>query len=254
MLKKRFIAVLIILDGKVVQSVNFRHTNVIHYDPIHAIEALNKWSVDEIVLLNVSKEESSQNNFLNDLKRISENCFVPVSAGGWITNHDYAKNLLRSGADKLVVNSSFYSNPIFTMELSAIHGKQCIVGSMDIKKNENGEPTVWTDRGRLDTKINPIEWAKHLVKHGAGEIFFNSIDHDGARKGYDHQTIKKISSNVTIPVIAFGGIFRWPQLIEGYNAGADGLAVANQLHYTEHAARKAKSFLYGSGIPIRKVS
>ena len=82
MLKKRFIAVLILLDGQVVQSVKFKHTNVIHYDPIHAIEALNKWSVDEIVILNVSKKAESRKGFVEDLKRISERCFVPISAGG----------------------------------------------------------------------------------------------------------------------------------------------------------------------------
>ena len=113
---------------------------------------------------------------------------------------------------------------------------------MDVKKNETSQiRTVWVDRGRRDTSRHPKEWAKHVTKHGAGEIFFNSIDHDGARKGYDEFTVKELCQTVSIPVIAFGGIFRWPQLIKGFEAGAEGLAVANQLHYTEHAARKAKA-------------
>ena len=178
MLKKRFIAVLIILDGKVVQSVKFKHTNVIHYDPVHAIEAFNKWSVDEIVVLNVSKKSESKTPYAETLERISKECFVPISAGGWITDHQYAQNLLRSGADKLILNTTFFQNPSFAEELSDKYGKQCIVASMDVKKNETSQiRTVWVDRGRTDTGKHPKEWAEHVTKHGAGEIFFNSIDH-----------------------------------------------------------------------------
>ena len=255
MLKKRFIAVLIILEGKVVQSVKFKHTNVIHYDPVHAIEAFNKWSVDEIVVLNVSKKSESKGPFAETLERISKECFVPISAGGWITDHQYAQNLLRSGADKLILNTAFFQNPSFVKELADKYGKQCIVASMDVKKNETSQiRTVWVDRGRRDTGRHPEEWAEHVTKHGAGEIFFNSIDHDGARKGYDELTLKELCQMVSIPVIAFGGIFRWPQLIKGFEAGAEGLAVANQLHYTEHAAKKAKLFLQEAGVPTRLAS
>ena len=255
MLKKRFIAVLIVLDGKVVQSVKFKHTNVIHYDPVHAIEAFNKWSVDEIVVLNVSKKPESKNQFVKTLERISKECFVPISAGGWINDHQYARNLLRSGADKLIINSAFYQNPPFTEELADLYGKQCIVASIDVKRNEtSNERTVRVNRGRKDTGVSPKLWAQHVTNHGAGEIFFNSIDHDGARKGYDEFSIQEICQTVSIPVIAFGGIFRWPQLIKGYEAGADGFAVANQLHYTEHAAKKAKLFLQEAGIPTRIAS
>ena len=135
MLKKRSIAVLIILDGKVVQSVKFKHTNVIHYDPVHAIEAFNKWSVDEIVVLNVSKKSESKNSFAETLERISKECFfVPISAGGWITDHQYAQNLLRSGADKLILNTAFFQNPSFANELSDTYGRQCIVALWMSKK------------------------------------------------------------------------------------------------------------------------
>jgi cyclase len=253
MLKKRFIAVLIILDGQVVQIVKFKHTNVIHYDPIHAIEALNKWSVDEIVILNVSKKAESRKGFVEDLKRISERCFVPISAGGWITDEYYARALLRAGADKIILNSAFYQNPVLIYELSKSYGKQCIVASMDAKQID-GRKTIWVDRGRVNTEILPVDWAKKVIEYGAGEIFFNSIDHDGARRGYDVETISKICDQISVPLIAFGGIFRWHQLLAGFDAGADAVAVANQLHYTEHAAKKAKKFLNESGIKIRNVS
>ena len=114
--------------------MKFKHTNVIHYDPVHAIEAFNKWSVDEIVVLNVSKKPESKSSFAETLERISKECFVPISAGGWITDHQYAQNLLRSGADKLILNTAFFQNPSFANELSDKYGKQCIVASMDVKK------------------------------------------------------------------------------------------------------------------------
>ena len=252
MLKKRFIAVLILLDGQVVQSVRFKHTNVIHYDPIHAIEALNKWSVDEIVLLNVSKEKDSRKSFLKELERISEKCFVPISAGGWITDELYAHSLLRAGADKIILNSAFFKQPNLISFLSQTYGKQCLVASMDVKQL-NGNKTVWVDRGTENTLISPVEWAKRVAELGAGELLFNSIDHDGARQGYDVETISKICKQITIPLIAFGGIFRWSQLVAGFEAGADAVAVANQLHYTENAAKKAKRYLDDSGIKIRAV-
>ena len=98
MLKKRLIAVLILRDGAVVQSVRFKHTNSIHYDPVHAIECFNKWAVDEIVILNVSRQAASREGFAEVVKRISQKCFVPLAVGGWITDADYARGLLNAGA------------------------------------------------------------------------------------------------------------------------------------------------------------
>ena len=252
MLKKRLIAVLICRDGKIVQSVKFKHTNVIHYDPVHAMDAFNKWSVDEIVLLNVSKGISSQQNFLDIVKRISNHCFVPLTIGGWINNEGYAQNLLRYGADKIVINTLFMSNKSLVQRLSQKFGKQCIVASIDFKINQKNLPVVMVNRGSKSTGVNPVSWAKQVESLGAGEILLNSIDHDGARRGYDLKTIKKVSDKVEIPVIAFGGVFSWAHLAEGLKAGADAVAVANQFHYTEQATRKAKSYLKEMGFPVRK--
>ena len=170
MLKKRLIAVLICRDGKIVQSVKFKHTNVIHYDPVHAMDAFNKWSVDEIVLLNVSKGISSQQNFLDIVKRISNHCFVPLTIGGWINNEGYAQNLLRYGADKIVINTLFMSNKSLVQRLSQKFGKQCIVASIDFKINQKNLPVVMVNRGSKSTGVNPVSWAKQVESLGAGEI------------------------------------------------------------------------------------
>ncbi len=251
MRKTRLIAVLVVRDGQVVQSVRFKHTNVIHYDPVHAMECFNKWAIDEVVILNVSRDAESRDKFADIVGNICNDCFVPVTVGGWITDVDYASRLLRSGADKLCLNTVFFAAPELVTLLSRRYGRQCIVASIDVKRGEDGRLTCYVDRGHRDTQVAPLEWARRAVELGAGEIFFNSIDHDGNRKGYDLATLQEICVGVDVPVIAFGGVFRWDHLAEGVTAGADAVAAANIFHYTEHSARKAKRFLLEAGVPVR---
>lgn len=254
MLKHRLIAVILVRDGRVVQSVKFKHTNVIHYDPIHAIESFNKWSIDEIVVLNVSRDESSKNEFVNVINKISIECFVPLAVGGWITDIDYARIILANGADKLIMNTYGFLHPEFISELAQKFGNQCVVVSIDSKKNEHGDEFVAIDRGRKITDLKPSDWAVKAELLGAGEIFINSIDFDGSRKGYNIDLIQSITSSVTIPVIAMGGVFTWEHLAEGITkAGADAVAAANIFHYTEHSTKKAKKFLLDSGLMFRKI-
>ena len=251
MLKKRLIAVLILRQGQVVQSIRFKHTNVIHQDPLNAIEAFSKWSVDEIVLLNVSRGRGTREQFAAVTDRISRACFVPLAVGGWIEDADYASRLLRSGADKLVVNTALVDRPELVKRLSRRYGRQCIVASMDVKRDEQGRVEVAVDRGTRMIGVDPVSWARTAVSLGCGEIFFNSIDHDGARKGYDLETLRSICEAVEVPVIAFGGVFTWKHLVDGAECGADAVAAANIFHYTEQATRKAKSYLASHGVPVR---
>lgn len=252
MLKHRLIAVIIMRAGQVVQSVRFKHTNVIHYDLIHAIEAFNTWSVDEIVVLNVDREPEGRERFRDDLARISEKCFVPLSAGGWITDEEYGASLLRNGADKLVVNSAVFDDPAMVAGLSERYGRQCIVASLDFLTHEDGRRTAATNRGQRDTGLGPEEAAHRARDAGAGEIFFNSISHDGARRGYDLAALREVCAAVSLPVIAFGGVMTWQHLVDGIGAGADAVAAANIFHYTEHSTRRAKLAMAEAGIAVRE--
>mgnify|MGYP002623802274 FL=1 len=251
MLKKRLIAVLILRDGQVVQSIRFKHTNVIHYDPVHAMEAFNKWSVDEIVLLNVSRHADSRMAFAQTVEHVSRHCFVPLAVGGWIAEAGYARELLSRGADKLVLNTAFADDPGLVQTLSRRFGRQCIVASIDVKRDDSGATRVAVDRASRLLDENPVSWAQRAQELGAGEIFFNSVDHDGARKGYDLETIRSITTAVDVPLIAFGGVFTWSHLLAGIEAGADAVAAANIFHYTEQATRKAKTFLANAGVQVR---
>lgn len=251
MVKKRLVAVLILREGQVVQSVRFKHTNVIHAQPVHAIECFNRWAIDEIVMLNVSLSNETTQGFIDAVGEISGECFVPLTAGGWITNENIASELLRSGADKLVLNTAFQDQPELVRRLAGKYGNQCIVASMDVRLRPDGQTTVWVDRGRRDTGCDPQAWARHAVGLGAGEILFNSIDHDGNRKGYRLDTLGQVCKAVDVPVIAFGGVFNWDHLIDGINAGAQAVAAANIFHYTEQSTRKAKRHLLDANVPVR---
>ncbi len=254
MLKKRLIAVILIRDGRVVQSVQFKHTNVIHYDAVHAIESFNRWAIDEIIVLNVSKSLDSQNQFLKIIETISEECFVPLTAGGWVTTIEYGRDLLSAGADKLVTNTHAFNYPTFISQLSEKFGSQCIVVSVDSKKNNKENEKVVIERGTKITEYNTIDWIKKCEIHGAGEIFLNSIEHDGNRRGYNLSLIKDAVKNVSIPVIAMGGVLTWDHLIDGViETDASAVAAANIFHYTEHSTRKAKKALLNKNLNFREL-
>ena len=250
MLKHRLIAVVIVADGRVVQSESFKHTNVIHYDAYHAVEAFNRWSVDEIIVINVSRDIKTQNSFQEIVKHISKTCFVPLTVGGFIDSIEYGSSLIRSGADKILLNTAWYNNIDVINGLYRQYGRQCIVASIDVK-SVNGSKQVFIDRGRNNIGAAPVSWAQHCVERGAGEIFFNNIDHDGMRRGYDIESIRTITSKISVPVIAFGGVLQWKHLKEGIEAGADAVAAANVFHYKEMATKQAKRYLLKNNILVR---
>ena len=251
-LKKRLIPVIILRDGQVVQSVQFKHTNVIHWNPATAVDFFNKWAVDEIVLLDVSRNLNKRQKFYDAVEELSKKCFVPLTVGGWIQTIDDVGHILRLGGDKVAINSEAFCNPSFITECAPVFGSQCVVVSIDVKRNQNGSYEVYVDRGKEATGKDPVNWAQSSQKMGAGEIFLNCIDRDGFRQGYDLTLLEKIVKAVSIPVIAMGGVFKWQDLVDGILVGgAEAAAAANIFHYTEHSTKKAKEFMRAAGIDVR---
>jgi cyclase len=274
-LKKRLIAVLILRDGQIVQSVNFKHTNVIG-NAITAVDFFNKWAVDEIVLLDVSPTTGKRDRFYPIVEDLSRKCFVPLTVGGWVRDVDEMRRLLRAGADKIVINTEAVRRPELISEGAALLGNQCMVVSIDARRIVSGgaaageptisisggaaagEPTiqsqheVFVDRGREATGLSPFDWARTAEARGAGELFVTSIDHDGVRRGYDLELLRGVADAVDIPVIAFGGVFTWQHLVDGVVEGhAEAVSAANIFHYTEHSTKKAKEFMRAAGIDVR---
>jgi len=252
MLKHRLIPNIIINNGNIVQSINFKHTNVIG-NAITAVDFFNSWAVDEIIILDVSKTREEREKFHKIISGLSKRCFIPLTIGGWVSDLAEIKKLLNEGADKVSINTEAVKNPELIKTASAVYGSQCIVSSIDVKKNSLGKYKVMIDRGRIETTFDPINWAIEVEKLGAGEILLTSIDHDGSRKGYDLELIKRISDSVSIPVVAFGGVGNWQHLVDGINIGhADAVSAANIFHFTEHSTYNAKEFMINSGLNVRK--
>ena len=239
-------------DGKVVQSEQFRHTNLIHTDASIAVEFFDKWAADEIVILDVSRDIGQRSRFFNAIEMLSSKCFVPLTVGGWLQSVQEVRMLLKMGADKIIINTEGFRRPDFITECAKSFGSQCVVVSIDVRKNDNLSYEVFIDRGRFATGVHPAVWAKRACDLGAGEIFLTSIEHEGMRRGYDLDLLREVVHAVEIPVIAFGGVSSWEHMLQGIlDAHVDAVAAANVLHYTEDSLRSAKQYLKAKGIDVR---
>jgi imidazole glycerol-phosphate synthase subunit HisF len=250
-LKKRLIACLLWNNGFIVQSIGFRHTNAVG-NALTSVDFFTMWAIDEIVILDVTKGEHARIEFYKIIEELSRKCFVPLSVGGWVQSIEEIQLLLSKGADKVVINSKAIEDPQFITKAAEIFGNQCIVVSIDAKKNEHGEHEVYINQGKKGTGKSAYEWAKEMEQQKCGEIFLTSIDNDGSREGYDLELISKISQGVNIPVIASGGVGKWDHFVEGICAGADAVSAANIFHYTEQSTKLAKEFMKNRGVNVRK--
>lgn len=259
MLTKRIIATVLVSNGMVVQSRQFKHTNVIG-NVSTVIDFFDQWDADEIVILDVSREKDP--NFLKTVEEASKKCFVPMAVGGWIRSLDDIRDALHAGADKVVINTEAFRNPKFISKASSKFGKQCIVVSIDYKYddmyydkfNPKRRVRFYINRGQDcqdDNYVAILSKVTGVVECGAGEIYLTSIDKDGMGTGYDLLTLKKISSDIAIPIIISGGCGNWHHLAEAFDAGTDACSIANRLHFSEHSIREAKKYLYEKGYPIR---
>jgi len=200
----------------------------------------------------VSRDVANRGKFYEAISGLSRKCFVPLTAGGWVTSVEEVRTLLRLGADKVTINTHAVRRPDFVTECSNVFGSQCIVVSIDVRRNAQKQHEVWIDRGREVTGLSPVAWAKEVEGRGAGEIFLTSIDQEGSRMGYDLELVRSVVNAVNIPVIAFGGGFAWQHLADAILiGGAEAVAAANVFHFTEHSTKKAKDFLKTAGIDVR---
>jgi cyclase len=249
-------------NGVVVQSRGFKRYQPLG-NPVAMVRRLNTWMADELIYIDISPLEedarqkhsgmTNSEDILEIIRSVSEASFMPLTFGGGIRNIEDINLRLAAGADKVTINTHALAEPSFITEASQIFGAQCIVVSIDVKINEAGAYEVMTGRGRVATGRHPVDWAKEAERRGAGEIFLNAIDRDGAGNGYDLELIKMASSAVSIPVIACGGVGEWQHFAEGIEiGGASAAAAANIFNYTEQSVYNAKKFLYEKGLNVRK--
>jgi cyclase len=261
MLKHRLIPVLLLQNGLLVRSEQFKIHQAIG-NPIHEVERFNHWSVDELIYLDISREGSYDlrrddhaikglTDQLSILDAVSKSCFVPLTWGGRIRSVEEMRERFRRGADKITLNSAAHHTPQLITEGAKLFGSQAIVISIDVRRRPDQSMEVLVDGGRVGTGRSPEEWAREVEGRGAGEILLQSVDRDGMGEGYDLELIAAVASAVRIPVIACSGVGRYEDYAAGIRAGASAVAAANIWHFKEMADRGGKRALARAGVDIR---
>lgn len=200
---KRIIACLDIQNRRTVKGINFESIQDAG-DPVKLAKFYAEQGADELVLLDISATNEERETFIPVVKSVASEVNIPFTVGGGISSVETARKLLRSGADKISVNSSAVKRPELITELSNAFGKQCVVVAIDIRKTENMW-SVFTHGGKIDKGINGLEWAKRAVELGAGELLITSMDGDGTKNGFHLEFYKAVQKLVDVPIIASGG-------------------------------------------------
>jgi imidazole glycerol-phosphate synthase subunit HisF len=204
MLRTRIIPALLLRDDALVKTTQFKNPRYIG-DPINTVRIFNELEVDELTFLDITATNESRNINLQFLSEIADECFMPLSYGGGLSDFDSVKSIFKIGFEKVVLNSVCFKQPDFVTRVAEHFGSQAVIASIDVKKNFWGNYEVWSNSGTINTKKNPVDWALEIEKLGAGEILLTSIDKEGTWSGFDCSLIKKVSEAVNIPVIAHGG-------------------------------------------------
>ncbi len=251
MLAKRIIPCLDVRNGKVVKGVNFEGIKEVG-DPVECAIEYNKQGADELVFYDITASHEGRKAIIDVVRETAKNVFVPLCVGGGISTVDDFREYLRAGADKISINSSAVKNPQLIKDAADIFGSQCVVVGMDVKRTENGTFTVYINGGRLDMKMDAIEWAKKVEELGAGEICLNSIDADGTKAGFDHEMLNAICEVVNIPVIASGGCGKLEHFNDVFvETKATAALAASLFHFKELTVNDVKDYLTEKKIPVR---
>ncbi|MBV9521608.1 MAG: imidazole glycerol phosphate synthase subunit HisF [Alphaproteobacteria bacterium] len=266
MTRPRLIPVLLLKQGVIVRSQLFTVHQVIG-NPMSTVERFSHWNVDELVLLDISGEDVHDlrrediqqryqgNSALDVLREVAKVSFMPLAFGGRVRTLEHISARLAAGADKVIINTAALDDPDFIGAASRRFGAQCVVVSIDAKKTEGGGYEVHAADGARPTGRDPAAWAREAERRGAGEIFLNSIDRDGSAQGYDLALLRAVTSAVSIPVIACGGVGRYEHFAPGIaEGGAAAVAAANIFHFFELSYPHAKQACIDAGLAMRGVA
>ncbi|MDO5558578.1 MAG: imidazole glycerol phosphate synthase subunit HisF [Oscillospiraceae bacterium] len=252
MLAKRIIPCLDVRNGKVVKGVNFLGVKDVG-DPVEYAQEYNRQGADELVFYDITASHEGRGVMLDVVRRTAQKVFVPLTVGGGISTIDDFRDTLRAGADKVSINSSAVKNPQLISQAADIFGSQCVVVGIDAKRDLNGGYTVFVNGGRIDMKLDLLEWVKKIEELGAGEICLNSIDTDGTKAGFDLEMLNAVCERVSIPVIASGGCGKlsdFSEVFEKTNSSA--ALVASLFHFKELTVSQVKDHLRDKQISVRR--
>ena len=251
MITKRIIPCLDVKHGRVVKGVNFEGLQDVS-DPVELAAMYSKAGADELVFYDIAASAEGRKLFANVLTRVAGSIFIPLTVGGGINSVEDFDRVLKSGADKVSVNSGAIRNPNLISKAAEKYGNQCVVLSVDVKRVD-GAFHVFRNGGRIDTGLDALNWIRWGVEHGAGEVVLNSMDTDGVKKGFDLELLEQVNRMVSVPVIASGGAGSIEDFVELFrripNLSA-GLA-ASIFHFGEVSIADLKKRLREENIPVR---
>jgi cyclase len=269
MLTKRIIPCLDVHAGRVVKGVRFVNLRDAG-DPAELAALYDQEGGDELVFLDVSATSQSRETMVEVVKRVSQQVFIPLTVGGGIRSVENMRQMLRSGADKVSVNTAAIENPSLINQGADNFGDQCIVLAIDAKQvspsldkyrsmsidlclDAGSKWEAYSHGGRTPTGIDAIKWAVRGVELGAGEILLTSMDADGGLAGYDLELTRAVAEAVPVPVIASGGAGNLEHLHQAFSLGkADAVLAASIFHFGNYSIDQAKNYLEAQGIPVRR--
>lgn len=250
MLKKRIIPKFLIRGGRLVKCVRFFDNQREAGNPVSTAKVYDSYGVDELMFVDVDATPEGRVVTGSMIERVSEEVFQPFTVGGGITTLAQIEALLKSGADKVAINSAAVANPAFVTEAASRFGDQCIVVSIDYRE-EDGRKRVYSRCGHEATGMDAAEWALRMQDAHAGEILMTSIDRDGTMNGYDLEMIAALSDRLDIPLIASSGAGSLEHCKQALAAGASAITISSMFIFTDHSPIKVRTYLATNGVHVR---
>lgn len=249
----RLIARLDIKGPNLIKGIHLEGLRVIG-DPQEYARYYYEQGADELIYMDVVASLYGRNSLHDIVRRSAHDVFVPLTVGGGVRSVDDVREILRAGADKVAINTAATKRPELIAEVARKFGSQCMVLSIEAKRQRDGGWTVYTDNGRERTDMDVLEWACRGVELGAGEILLTSIDQEGTREGFDCELVRAVSDLVPVPVIASGGMGSVAHLLEVVEKGrADAVAMADALHYKRLSLPEIRTAALAAGLEVRKI-
>jgi cyclase len=248
----RLIARLDVKGPNLIKGIHLEGLRVIGSPNEHALRYYRQ-GVDELIYMDCVASLYGRNNLREIVLGAARDVFVPMTVGGGVRSVDDVRELLRCGADKVAVNTAAVARPELISEIALGFGSQCVVLSIEAKQIAPGQWEAYTDNGRERTGLDVIDWVKRGVALGAGEVLLTSVDREGTRRGFDVALVRAVTSEVSVPVIASGGMGSTEDLLEVVRDGqADAVAMADILHYQRASVGELRRAAQSAGIPMRE--
>ncbi|MCS6808049.1 MAG: imidazole glycerol phosphate synthase cyclase subunit [Bacteroidota bacterium] len=221
-------------------------------DPVSQAKIYQAQAADELIFLDLDATPQSRKPLTHIIRKAAEEIFMPMTIGGGVQSVQDFRLLLENGADKVAINTAAVYTPELITAASERFGAQCVVVSIDVRRNEVGKHRVWTHCGKQPTNLDPVEWAQQAEERGAGELLVTSIDRDGTRQGLDIELIARIVESVSVPVIAAGGCGVALDFVDGFLKGkADAVAAGTFFCFQDQNPMQTRAHIANAGIPIR---